>query len=119
MPQNGDCSREAVFILSFFETKSVIKTHHRYRTQYGKDPPSDNAIRRWLKQYRENGNVMRRKGEGKTNTSQEDVRIQEAFSRNTQKSNRRASLQLGIPHTTVWRVVHNRRHLHAYKVQIV
>jgi hypothetical protein len=28
-------------------------------------------------------------------------------------------LQLGIPQTTVWRVVHNRLHLHAYKVQIL
>jgi hypothetical protein len=28
----------------FFETMSVIKTQRRYRTQYGKDPPSDNAV---------------------------------------------------------------------------
>jgi hypothetical protein len=28
----------------FFETKSVIKKQRRYRTQYGKDPPSDNVI---------------------------------------------------------------------------
>jgi hypothetical protein len=33
----------------FFKTKSVIKTQRRYRAQYGKDPPSDNALRRWLK----------------------------------------------------------------------
>jgi hypothetical protein len=35
IPQNGDW---------FFETKSVIKTKCRYRTQYGKAPPSDNAM---------------------------------------------------------------------------
>jgi hypothetical protein len=40
-------------VLKFFETKSVIKTQRRYRTQYGKYPPSDNAIRRWLKQFAE------------------------------------------------------------------
>jgi hypothetical protein len=34
----------------------------RYRTQYGKDPPSDNAIRRWLKQFQETGSVLHRKG---------------------------------------------------------
>jgi hypothetical protein len=27
-----------------FETNSVIKTQRRYRTQYGEDPPLDNAI---------------------------------------------------------------------------
>jgi hypothetical protein len=41
--------------LWFFETKSVIKMQRRYRTQYGKDPASDNAIRRWLKQFQETG----------------------------------------------------------------
>jgi hypothetical protein len=30
----------------------------RYRTQYGKDPPSDNAIRRFLKYFQETGNVV-------------------------------------------------------------
>jgi hypothetical protein len=38
-------------LLWFFETKSVIKIQRRYRSQYGKDPASDNAIRRWLKQF--------------------------------------------------------------------
>jgi hypothetical protein len=33
----------------------------RYRTQYGKDPPLDNAIRRWLKQFRKTGSVLPRK----------------------------------------------------------
>jgi hypothetical protein len=27
-----------------------------------KDPPSDNAIRRWLKQFQETGSVLHRKG---------------------------------------------------------
>jgi hypothetical protein len=35
MPRNG--------VLWFFETKSVIKMH---KPQYGKDSPSDNAVRR-------------------------------------------------------------------------
>jgi hypothetical protein len=35
---------KAMCILRFFETKSVIKTQRRYRTQYGKDPPSDKQM---------------------------------------------------------------------------
>jgi hypothetical protein len=42
---------KAMCVLWFFETKSVIKMQRRYRTQYGKDPHSDNAIRGWLKQF--------------------------------------------------------------------
>jgi hypothetical protein len=65
-------------VVLFFETKSVIKTQRRYRTQYGKDPPPDNAIRLWLKQFQEIGSVLHRKGAGRPSTSQEDVdRIQE------------------------------------------
>jgi hypothetical protein len=43
IPQNSDCS---ICVLWFMEANSVIKTQRRYRTQYGKDPPSNNAIRR-------------------------------------------------------------------------
>jgi hypothetical protein len=42
---------KAMGVLSFFETKSLIRTQRRYRTQYGNDPQSDNAIRRWIKQF--------------------------------------------------------------------
>jgi transposase len=74
----------------------------RYRTQCGTDPHSDNAIRRWLKQFQETGSVLRRNGAGRPSTSQEDVAgMQETFPRIPQKLIRRASLQLGTPQTTV------------------
>jgi hypothetical protein len=82
----------------FLETEPVIKTQHRYKTRYGKVPPSDNVIRRWLKRFKETGSVLHRKGVARPNISQEDVdRIQEACCRSLQKSNRRTSLQLDIP----------------------
>jgi hypothetical protein len=66
-------------ILCCFETKSVIKMQRHYKTQYGRDPPSDNAFRRWLKQFQESGSVLHRKGTRRPSTSQEVVnRIQEA-----------------------------------------
>jgi transposase len=67
-------------VLRIFETKSVIKMQRRYRTQYGQDPASDNAMRRWLKKFQETGSVLHRKGAGRPSTSQEDVyRILEAW----------------------------------------
>jgi hypothetical protein len=71
---------KAMCLLWFFETKPVIKRPRRYRTQYGKDPPSDNATRRWLKQLQETGSVLHPKGEARPSTSQEVVdRIQEGW----------------------------------------
>jgi hypothetical protein len=67
-------------ILRFFEIKSIIKMQRHYRTQYGKVPPSDNAIQHKLKQFQETGSVLHRKGAGRPSTSQEDVdQIQEAW----------------------------------------
>jgi hypothetical protein len=84
-------------VLWFFETKSVVKMQRRYKTCYGRDPPSDNAIRRSLQQFQETDTVLHR-----PNLLQEDVdRMQEAFSRSPQKSTRRASVQLDTPQTTV------------------
>jgi hypothetical protein len=89
---------KAMCVLWFLETKSVIKMQRRYRTQYGIDPHSDNAIQRWLKQCQVTSNVLHRKVAGRPSASQEEVdRIQEAFSRSTQKSTRRTSLKLGLP----------------------
>jgi hypothetical protein len=109
---------KAMCILWFSKTKSGMKMQRRYRTQYGQDPPSDNAIRRWLKQFQETGTVLRRKGAGRLSTWQEVVdRIPEAFYRSPQKSTR-ASLELGIPQTAVLRVVQNRLHLANCKPRI-
>jgi hypothetical protein len=60
--------------------QSVIKTQCRYRTQYGKDLPPNNAIRRWLKQFQKTGNVPHRKGAGRASTAHEHVhRIRKAW----------------------------------------
>jgi hypothetical protein len=56
-----------------FRNKVRYQKQCRYRTQYGKEPPSDNAIRRWLKQYQETGSVLHRKGAGRPSTSQKGV----------------------------------------------
>jgi hypothetical protein len=41
-----------------FRNISVIKMQLCYRTQYGKVRPSDNANRRWLKQFQETGSLV-------------------------------------------------------------
>ena len=42
----------------FIETKSDVQTRRRYRTKYGKDPPSRSLIRRWRKKCMETGSVL-------------------------------------------------------------
>lgn len=52
---------------------ATVQKKGLHRTQYGKDPPSDNGIRHWLKQFQETGSVLYPKGAGRPSTSQEDV----------------------------------------------
>jgi hypothetical protein len=55
----ANVQEKVMYVLWFFETKSVIKMKRRYRTQYGKDPPSvRNVIGCWLKQFQETGSVL-------------------------------------------------------------
>jgi hypothetical protein len=98
--QNGDCSRESNVRTSVFRNKLRYQNAMSLQNSIWKTSISDNARRRWLKQFQETGSVLRRKGAGRPSTSQEGVdRMQEAFLRSPQKSTRRASLQLGIPQT--------------------
>jgi hypothetical protein len=59
-----------------------------------KNPPSENAIRCWLKQFKETRSVLHRKGSGRPL-----IEPRKCFSRSPQKSTREASLQLGMSET--------------------
>jgi hypothetical protein len=63
--QNCDCLTESNVRTLVFRKKARYQNASRYRTQYGKDPPSDNAIRRWLNQFQEIGSVLHCKGTGR------------------------------------------------------
>jgi hypothetical protein len=64
--QMATVQEKAVCVLRFFKERkgSFIKMQRHYRTQYEKDPTSDNAIRRWLKQFQETGSVLHGRGAG-------------------------------------------------------
>ena len=42
----------------FIETKSDVQTQQKYRTKYGRDPPSRPSIYRWHKKFIETGSVL-------------------------------------------------------------
>ena len=45
MAANG--SEKAFCVLTFNECRSVTIVQRQFRTKFGKEPPSDNSIRRW------------------------------------------------------------------------
>jgi hypothetical protein len=79
-----------------------------------------NNIRRWFEQFKETGSVCRRKSSGRPAVTEENVeRIRQSIIRSPRKSIPRRSFQLGIPKSTVHKVLHKKLKLHAQKIQLL
>ncbi|KAG8242666.1 hypothetical protein J6590_061240 [Homalodisca vitripennis] len=88
-------------VLWFHESRSVITVQRRFRLEYGRNPPSNNSIKRWYRQFEQTGSVQHRKGAGRPPVSEAIVdQVRELFTRSPGKSTRRASLELGLPRST-------------------
>ena len=71
MATNG--SEKAFCVLTFHEYRSVTIVQRQFRTKFGKQPPSDNSIRRWCAQFQETGCVCKRKSSGRPSVTEEQV----------------------------------------------
>ena len=93
----------------FIEAKSDVQTQRRYRTKYGKDPPSCSSIRRWHKKFMETGSVLDGVRSGRPRPSVENIEsVRLAYSRSPMKSIRTAARELELPLTTVHNVLYKR-----------
>ena len=110
---------KAQCVFWFIKTKSDVQTQRRYRTRYGKNPPSRSSIRRWHKKFMETGSVLDAMRTGRPRISEENIEsVRQAFSRSPMMSIRSTFRQLELPPTKVLKVLHKRLRLHAYKVQM-
>lgn len=113
--------REKIFcVLEYAKTSSVISVQRHFRTKFGKEAPHRNNIRRWVEKFAETGSLLKGKSTGRPNVSNEVVEnIRVAYQRSPRKSTRRASRELNVPRTTVWRVLRKRLQFKPYKFQMV
>lgn len=112
--------QKAFCVLQFAKTESVITVQRAYRIRFGCAPPSDNNIRRWYHQFEDTGCLCKGKSTGRPKVSEETVeRVRESFTRSPKKSVRKASRELVIPPSTVWKIVRKRLHLHPYRLQLL
>lgn len=115
-----DSQQKAFCVIQFAKLKSVTLVRRTFRTKYNIDPPDPKSIRRWFKKFQETGSVKKGKTSGRPKTSEEQVeRIRVAFTEDSRKSTRRASRELAIPHTTVWRMLRRRLHMKPYRLSLV
>lgn len=112
--------REKSFcVLEYARTSSVVTVQRRFRAQFNKEPPVYNSIKKWYETFRDEGCICIKRRPGRPGPDQETLdRVREAYQRSPQKSVKRGSLELGLSHTTMWRILRNKLRLTPYKLQL-
>jgi len=107
--QNGYYATQDFCVSEFIKTESATAVQHAFRLRFNIQPPMWKNICRWNHQFEQMGSLRKGKSSGRPRVSEEKVRrIQESFERSPRKSTRRASRELEIPQSTVWRVLRRR-----------
>lgn len=107
-------------VLEFARSESAITVQRSFRRKFKVKPPSANNIRRWFKQFKDQGCLCKGKSPGRPPISQNEVqKIHVAYSRNPRKSTNQGSRELQIPQPTIWRVLRKRLKFKPYKIRLV
>ena len=107
-------------VRQFWRLQSVVSVQRAFQTTYGTKPPTAQSIRRWCRQFEAAGSLSKGKSPGRPRIPVEQVeRIRETFETSPVKSTRRASRELAIPQTTVWRVLKKRLNMKPYKYHML
>jgi len=111
---------KAFCILHFHVSRSVLTVKREFRTRFKKEQPAKNSIRSWYDKFQRTGCLCKGKSPGTPSTSEATLeRIRESYQRSPQKSTARASRELGIPQTTVWRVLRKRLQMYHYRLMML
>ena len=102
------------------ETKSITQTQRNYRGKHQRAPPSRNSILRWVQNFQDRGTVEIQSRSGRPSmTSEDEERVSNYFNRHPRTSLRAAESHLGLPRSSIQRILRNRLHLFPYRLHIV
>ena len=87
---------------------------------YHTEPPTDKTIREWYMKFQQSGCLCAAKRRGRPGPSAETVeRVQETFVRSPQKSTTRASRELQMSQSIVWRILRKRLRVKGFRLQLL
>jgi hypothetical protein len=97
---------KSFWVLEHHTSKSVVTVQHAFCAEYAKDPPTEETVRAWYKQFTETGCLCKQKSSGRSLTAEDDVeRVRASFLHSPKKSTVTAAKELSMSKTTVWRVL--------------
>ncbi|XP_075910722.1 uncharacterized protein LOC142906541 isoform X3 [Petromyzon marinus] len=114
--------RKVAAWMDVFHSPTVVR--NKYREHFNCNPPSRLTIYRVYKKFVETGSVddnyKGNSGRPRTGRSPANIAVtQEAFLRSPGKSNRRFSVECGLPRATVWRILNKDLGMRPYHLQTV
>ena len=113
MSFNG--KEKAFCVLKFDKNNSWTCVQRKFRTEFSKQPVDQN----WHAKYKEEGCLCSRKKITLSPSTETIERVQNIFQRSPRKSIRRASRELQMSSTTVWRVVRKHLRMIFYKLHLL
>jgi len=112
-------NKKAFCVFEFAKTESIVTVQRRFRTMYRTEPPTD-KIREWYIKFQQSGFLCAAKRRGRPGPSDETVeRVRETFVRSPQKSTNRASWELQMSQSSVWRILRKRLRVKGYRLQLL
>jgi len=107
-------------VLEFAKTTSIVTMQRRCRAMYHTEPPKDKTIREWYMKFQQSGCLCAAKRTGRPRPSAETVEsVRETLVRSLQKSTYRASQELQMPQSSVWRILRKRLRVKGYRLQLL
>lgn len=107
-------------VLEFERTRSATTVQRRFRTRYHRDPPNRKSIYDWHRKFKATGCIRKGKSSGRPATSDAQVELVRATVVHTpRKSTRKMSMELQMPHSTIWKVLRKRLKMFPYKLQLL
>ena len=107
---------KAFCVLEFDKNNSWTCVQRKFRREFLKQPPDRRIIQKWHAKFKEEGCLCSRKKIAPSSSTETIEKVQNIFQRSPRKSIRRASRELQMSSTSVWRVVRKHLHLIPYKL---
>ena len=110
---------KAFCVLEFDKNNSRTCVQRKFWTEFSKQPPDRRTILKWHAKFKEEGCLCSRKRIAPSPSTETIKRVRNIFQRRPRKSIRRASPELQMSSTTVWRVVRKHLHMITYKLHLL
>ena len=109
---------KAFCVLKFDKNNSWTCVQRKFRRGFLKQPPDRRTIQKWLSKFKEEGCLCSRERIALSPSNETIKRVRNIFQPSPRKLIRRASLELQMPSTTVWRVARKHLHMIPYKLHL-